>query len=335
LKLPSKKIIPLLVACLVAIVSISFAALYPMQAKQPVQENVVAGAMEQVSIKNTLTERDADEDGLKDWEESLWETDSNNKDTDGDGTLDGAEIKANRNPVKRGPKDSLETEKTTENSATTTPLSQTDKISRELFTKYMSLKQSGKELTPEIEQQLVDTIINQDTFNTLPERKYTAESFRIVRDTPESLRAYGNAIGIIIKKHAITERDSKGRFLHEVYILEQATENNSEAELDRLNTIIKSYENMLNELLKLEVPQGATTIHANLANGFSWSIQADKDFQLMFKDAAVSLAALSVYQKASLSTTQGFKDLRALMQKSGVVFGDSEPGYIVTTGMRL
>ena len=45
---------------------------------------------------------DSDGDGLKDWEEELWQTDKNRADTDGDGTSDGAEISASRNPQKTG-----------------------------------------------------------------------------------------------------------------------------------------------------------------------------------------------------------------------------------------
>jgi hypothetical protein len=41
---------------------------------------------------------DADEDGLDDWEERLWETDPNNRDSDGDTVNDGEEVSGNRDP---------------------------------------------------------------------------------------------------------------------------------------------------------------------------------------------------------------------------------------------
>lgn len=43
--------------------------------------------------------RDADADGLKDWEEHIFRTDPQNPDTDGDATPDGAEIQQNRDPL--------------------------------------------------------------------------------------------------------------------------------------------------------------------------------------------------------------------------------------------
>lgn len=50
---------------------------------------------------------DADSDGLPDWEEALWKTDSKNPDTDGDGATDGAEVLASRDPKVAGPNDEL------------------------------------------------------------------------------------------------------------------------------------------------------------------------------------------------------------------------------------
>jgi len=45
------------------------------------------------------SEKDSDEDGLTDLEEALiWKTDINNSDTDGDGYLDGQEVKGGYNP---------------------------------------------------------------------------------------------------------------------------------------------------------------------------------------------------------------------------------------------
>jgi len=50
-------------------------------------------------------EKDTDNDGLKDWEENLYKTDSLNPDTDADGYLDGEEINSGHNPLVKGPND--------------------------------------------------------------------------------------------------------------------------------------------------------------------------------------------------------------------------------------
>ena len=52
-----------------------------------------------------LGANDSDHDGLKDWEEEIYQTDPAKQDTDGDGTPDGDEVAANRDPVVAGPND--------------------------------------------------------------------------------------------------------------------------------------------------------------------------------------------------------------------------------------
>jgi len=53
------------------------------------------------------TDTDPDKDGLSNIDESYWNTDFQNPDTDGDGFLDGEEVVSGHDPSKAGPDDSL------------------------------------------------------------------------------------------------------------------------------------------------------------------------------------------------------------------------------------
>lgn len=53
------------------------------------------------------TDTDPDKDGLNNIDESFWNTDFQNPDTDGDGFLDGEEVASGHDPTKPGPDDSL------------------------------------------------------------------------------------------------------------------------------------------------------------------------------------------------------------------------------------
>lgn len=53
------------------------------------------------------TDTDPDKDGLSNIDESYWNTDFQNPDTDGDGFLDGEEVASGHDPTKPGPDDSL------------------------------------------------------------------------------------------------------------------------------------------------------------------------------------------------------------------------------------
>lgn len=54
-------------------------------------------------------EKDTDKDGLDDIEESYWNTDFQNPDSDEDGFLDGEEVTSGHDPLKQGPDDLLST----------------------------------------------------------------------------------------------------------------------------------------------------------------------------------------------------------------------------------
>ncbi|MBU1137312.1 thrombospondin type 3 repeat-containing protein [Patescibacteria group bacterium] len=63
----------------------------------------VSGCQPNPSDKNS----DADNDGLMDWQEAVYQTDSCRPDTDGDGYLDGEEVSSGYDPTKPAPDDGL------------------------------------------------------------------------------------------------------------------------------------------------------------------------------------------------------------------------------------
>ncbi len=60
------------------------------------------GGISFLSTTSTKSPNDADNDGLTTWEETVWHTDPNKFDTDGDGAGDGAEIAAGSDPTIAG-----------------------------------------------------------------------------------------------------------------------------------------------------------------------------------------------------------------------------------------
>jgi len=76
------------------------------QRSSPPPKNLAASAaLAGASSSAPLGANDSDNDGLKDWEEEIYQTDLAKPDTDGDGTLDGDEVAADRDPLVAGPND--------------------------------------------------------------------------------------------------------------------------------------------------------------------------------------------------------------------------------------
>ncbi|MBX4198074.1 hypothetical protein KW782_01940 [Candidatus Parcubacteria bacterium] len=332
MKLPSKKIIPLIIACLIAVISISFAALYPTSSPKNISaatESQFAAVTAEVSIQNRLTERDADGDGLKDWEESLWGTSPNNKDTDGDGTSDNTEINQNRNPAVKGPNDKLETKKETTSSTASAPLTTTEKLARDLFTQYMTLKQTGKEITPGIEQQLVQNFIDASKTTTDTKPTYNLGHLKLTTNTPEALRNYGNAFGKIILSNSFAQFDKEGLLINELVIANVAVEKNNPAELKKIEAMITAYRKIIAGLLALPVPQNVATSHLDFINNLQFAIKADEGLLKVFEDSAQSIVSLTLYQEAAVGSSKAIREVAAYLKKTGIQFSQTDSGYIL------
>lgn len=91
-----------LIAIIVGIILIIGGAIFVL--KYPDKESLLSKNSSKISKENL---QDSDNDGLKDWEEELYRTNSNNPDTDGDGYLDGEEVDSGHNPLIKAPGDKL------------------------------------------------------------------------------------------------------------------------------------------------------------------------------------------------------------------------------------
>lgn len=279
---------------------------------------------EQASKAVEVLSRDQDNDGLKDWEEELWKTDVLNPDTDGDKTNDGAEIKLGRDPLKAGPDDKLDKgtieQKTVPGGGDWT---ETDRLSREFFAKYMSIKQSGAPFTAEDELKLLEEFASRPT-ETTPQKTYTESDIIFAKtDDATSWRAYGNAIGAVINAHQETNAEN------ELVIFERAMENEDEADLSSLQGRIKRYESMLSGFKKVPVPAGAKTIHLELLR----SVQAIRDsvegMSLALKDPVHALPRITAYPKAFQDLTDTLGRFGDFFEKKHMAFEKNEPGSIL------
>jgi len=286
---------------------------------------------EQAAKAAAVLSRDQDNDDLKDWEEELWHTDALNPDTDGDKTSDGGEIKEGRNPLVANtapegtsPNDRLD-RATVE--AKTVPgggdWTETDRLSRELFAKYMAIKQSGQTFTAEEERKLIEDFIKRYP-EAKPSKLYTESDIAYAEeDTETALRAYGNAVGTVIIAH-------KEGGESELTIFERALQNDDVTDLANLQGRIKRYEAMLSELLTIPAPRGVATMHVDLLNAVEALRAGTAGMALAFTDPVHTLSLASSYPAAVEKLTRAFEDIADYLAMKKATFTKNEAGYILT-----
>jgi hypothetical protein len=293
------------------------------------QKPFVSKGIEAINVEQSnidlVAEQDTDKDGLKDWEEVLWRTDPQKADTDSDGTPDGKEVELERNPTVKGPKDKISDNPFAQNQDGTKSesLTATDKFARDVFTQYMTAKQAGGGVpltTAEQKEIVLNMLDKSDSILIKPE--YVRADLVIAKDSsPETIRAYGNELGRIIKTYSISARD-------EGIILKDSVEEEDAESIKELDPIIKAYQNLLTNFLKTAVPGNASLIHLALINSFSDMITTVQGMRNVYEDSLSTLQAAGHFPDARAGMIMALQRVNTYFKENGVIFTEGEQGYL-------
>lgn len=249
---------------------------------------------------------DTDVDGLKDWEESLVGTNPQNKDTDGDGTSDGDEVTLDRDPKKAGPNDKNVVQNVgvgTLSSSLSGDVTLTEQVSKEFFSRYIAAKQQNTNISQE-EAALIAQSVIQNTYVTPTVKLYTKNDITLTTNTSESSKkAYAQALATAINKNSPKNMQS------ELVIFTQALQSQKEADLLKLDLIIKGYKGIITDTLKISVPPDALANHLLYLNSLSAIMDDISYMRLIVSDPIKAYAGFSNYQRDALKLKIAFENL--------------------------
>ena len=222
--------------------------------------NVLARALEEGNEK--FRELDTDNDGLRDWEEFLYQTDETNPDTDGDGASDGSEVARGYDPLVSG------TGTTTEVTSSTTAglyfykedstLTRTDVLSRDTFTKYLELRKSGGLNQDNLVQKALNDAIRENT-NVESTIRYELSDITVVPESSFNARQYRSSYNKAAELVGGVRYD-------EIELLAQYLYSNDVAAYNQITLNKDIYENFVKELEKMRVPKDVAPVHVELMN---------------------------------------------------------------------
>ena len=249
-------------------------------------------------------EPDSDSDGLPDWEEALWHTLPSNPDTDGDGTSDGAEVEARRDPTKRGPNDALPAHAPSSGDGGTAKAyaysydpklgnTPTEKLALNLTSNYL-LSSGGQTLTEAEKASLVNNLVA-DMTKTLPTpRVFALSNLKVQPTTEASLHAYFNALGTILQNASPGGVD-------EAVIMQSVMTNNNLADLAALKKIGVKFSKASSQIIALSVPERLAGSHLAFANNLA---QAGWGLETMgSSDPMLALLGMNAYRNAYTDLT--------------------------------
>ena len=202
----------------------------------------------------------------------------------------------------------------------------TDRISIDLFAKYLFLKNNGQEITPEVQESLVKNVIEENT-QKIEYITYTGANLGLISaPTTEQLKTYGNALITLV-----IENSPKDSSQNELTLLATMAESGANSEnLAQLKAISTAYTTVGQKLVKMTIPSDAKPLQVALAN-VAGRIGVNIANFTVFETAPVtSIAHVSAYDQNVTDLNTVLKSFGAYFAKKGVVFSTKEPGYAFT-----
>ncbi len=269
----------------------------------------------QKNLIENIDALDSDNDGLKDWEEVLWGTDNSNADSNNNGVSDGEEVALGKNPSNQ-----KEVIQNIEN--TTTNLNETERFGRDVFAKYIELKQTGLINDPDSRAQAINQMLTSSAYTEIP-KTYTEKDIIIISGNTASddtvLRNYGNSIGSVFLQNETKVRN-------ETLIVKDALDADNPNLLSELDPLIASYTKIIAQLKQIPVPQTLSTNHIRLINSVSEILFITESFKTVFSNPLVALQGVGRYPTAFQNFVDAGLTIKRYLSAAKITYGSTEGG---------
>lgn len=235
-----------------------------------------------------LINKDTDLDGVSDWQEGLFGTDPTKKDTNDDGIPDSVEIaRMNGRTAENG-----ELNLNIENSKS---LTETDQLSREIFSTVATLNQTGI-----VDQETIDKL-SESLANKIQEPSTNRKVFKLndlkilETNTLQDVNNYNNSLNKIYAKYPVEK--SVLDILQKFIIAENDNFDNDI--LKELDSIVKQSNKIITEIIKIPVPNNLAFLHLDMLNKMQKVVENIDDIKLYDADPIVAMTAISQYEEST------------------------------------
>jgi len=309
--LPSRKVTAFLLVPIVTIFLL-WAVLEYYKTPQVVEqkESELAKAIAAGNLE--FQDQDTDGDGLKDWEEFLYQTDEQNKDTDGDGSSDGAEVKKGHDPLVAGTGSDDTVAPQNESGFSfyknDTNLTATDVLARDIFSAYTDLKKNDSFELEKLRDAAVKKVIQENTSFKSEELLLTIDEITTRDSSLTSKRAYKREYVQVTKALASVS-------FNDLELLARYFEFGDDSALVQMNKNQVAYESFYNELKKISPPDDIAAVHLEIINNLNVFIDTLEKMQLFDVDPLTALVKAEQYINDDESLKKSFATLSLYFQQ--------------------
>lgn len=238
---------------------------------------------------------DSDNDGLKDWEEELWQTDPNNPDTDGDEFKDGEEIIANHSPLIKAPEDNLMDE---------------------------DYKALALVRTATLEKNA--PLLNTAAVGLRPIVRYEEKNLKTADFTDAAtLTNYGREVAKILAEHF--QKDIE----NEIKTVLMVMENKKADELAPVTRSRELYLETAKKLLAVTVPATAVAVHLELINALAGVAELDFNMEKVFQEPVVALESARIYPFRYAALLNAVQNINRYFVEQNIRFAEEDNVKII------
>ncbi len=191
----------------------------------------------------------------------------------------------------------------------------TETLGRQLFSDYVSLKQSGG-INDESKNQLA-TKLAKNIQGISTEATYTKKDLRIGSDSSESaLRNYANKLGLIREKYRdrFTQNMTSSSFI-------SPSDPNFQSNISFAAGL---YTAQAKEMVNLSTPSNIADIHLKLVNSYAGSGAGLEKMNLLAKDPLMSAVGLKEFDSSSKNEQPLLAELRSYLITNGILFSSDD-----------
>lgn len=288
----------------------------------------VAEASAESELLKAIATKDTDADGLPDWEESLYGTDSRNIDTFNLGMTDGAAVakglivpKAVADvPVASSSPSSLDSDGLPPPPAEGTL---TAAFAKSFFTLFLEAKEKngGGDLS---ESQMNDVAM--EAMNSLASTMSAAPDYKRASDILISGSGSEALLAFAVSAEAILLKNTSNATTSEIHYLMAAVQNDDDEALARIASIAKAYRGSAAGLAVLPVPAELAADDLALVNALMRVGEIATDFSRVHTDPLATMLALQQYPQAVLDLGNAFIRIGTIYRNAGVTLPGGAPG---------
>lgn len=154
---------------------------------------------------------------------------------------------------------------------------------------------------------------------------YRTSDINITLTSNESIRAYGNAMAMILMTNNVPNYED------ELTIIDRAVKMESEAEIQKLLPLENMYRQMRDQALRTPVPQSFVKEHLDIINVFNALYAGLRDIRQLYNDPVVALMRTKRFDDDTTGLIYGLQNLYLAFEPHARVFTPDDPALLLVT----